>query len=144
MRTAWNSTLRPGKGLKRGSRLRPISKTADRRFKLHKRWVFSVYKDQLRLGGYPEADLKVGAPCQCCGRVYGWKELTLDHVRSRNSRPDLKWSPSNYGILSKVHNERKGGQSVPDYRDKDFKRLLGLRAMVDGSWVGNRWKLSVE
>ncbi|MEE9609742.1 MAG: HNH endonuclease [Desulfatiglandales bacterium] len=132
-RKAWNSTLKVGK---RGGRLRSISKKAWNLFAKDRDWTFGVYGEQLALDGWMDKSV---APCQMCGRIFAWIDLTLDHFLSRNSRPDLKHNPNNFGVVCKNCNKNKDGQVVPEYRGKKFLVWLKICIMRDWSKIGTNY-----
>ena len=53
--------------------------------------------------------------CYLCGKVLQKNEVTLDHMKSRSSRPDLRYEMDNLAPACWQCNSLKGSQSLENY-----------------------------
>lgn len=55
--------------------------------------------------------------CYLCGKTLQPIEVTLDHVKSRSSRPDLRFDMSNLMPCCYLCNAAKGSRSLETYKE---------------------------
>ncbi len=101
------------------------------------RWLKKVYADYLRTVAWPTAEGPV--PCMATGKTLSYRDLVMDHMRNRESFPELKHDPMNWAIVSRTYNIWKGSKRVDEYRPKGFIRLLSERRKRDFEYVLGKW-----